>query len=303
MAGDKYGKYVKELDFRDDGPGFYRQVTSLSGAPFGLDFHVEYGAYWAPGYMGDKPYSPHKHDYDQVLLWLGADASDMGELGAEVELCLGEEGEKHMITSSTAVSVPAGMPHFPANITRMDKRFVFMTVSCAPECEEIPLPAGRKRAASVPVTIFNAKYRDNIINIAFTRKGAWSYGPKNPDDSGGSLAFIRGRDPKFDFLIMCESLKKAPYRFGPEPDKPHAHPMPEILFFIGTDLNDLTRLGGEAEIYLGKELERHVITAPTAVVIPGKLAHCPLVITRVDRPFILCDVRPFGTDMPAIGKM
>jgi uncharacterized RmlC-like cupin family protein len=303
MAGEKYGKYIKELSFRNDGPGFYRQVTRLSGAPFGLDFHVEYGAYWAPGYMGDKPYRPHKHDYNQVMLWLGADTGDMGELGAEVELCLGEEGEKHMITSTTAVAVPAGMPHFPANITRMDRRFIFMTVSCAPECKEIPLPAGRKRAASQPVTIFNAKYRDNIINIAFTRKGAWSYGPKNPDDSGGSLAFIRGRDPKFDFLIMCESLKKAPYRFGPEPDKPHAHPMPEILFFIGTDLNDLTKLGGEAEICLGREMERHVITAPTAVVIPGKLAHNPLVITRVDRPFILCDVRPFGTDMPAIGRM
>ena len=303
MAGDKYKKYVKKLDFRDDGPGFYRQVTSVSGASFGLDFNIEYGAYWAQGYMGEKPYVPHKHDYDQVMLWLGADTNDMGELGAEVELYLGEEGEKHMITSSMAVSIPAGMPHFPANITRMDKRFIFMTVSCASECKETPLPSGKKKAPSEPVTIFNAKYRDNIINLAFSRKGAWSYGPKNPDDSGGSLAFIRGRDPKFDFLIMCESLKKAPYRFGPEPDKPHAHPMPEILFFIGTDLNDLTRLGGEAEICLGKEMERYVITSPTAVVIPGKVAHNPLVITRVDRPFILCDVRPFGSPPPTPGKL
>jgi hypothetical protein len=185
----------------------------------------------------------------------------------------------------------------------MDKRFIFLTVSCAPEYKEKPLRADKKAFDKTPVMTWNAKYRDNVINLAFTRKGAWSYGPKNRDDSGGSLAFIRGKDPAFDFLIMCESIKKAPYRFGPEPDKPHVHPKPEILTFIGTDLNDLSQLGGEVEIYLGKEMERHVLTVPTAVVIPGGLAHCPLVITRVDRPMILTDIRPFGSPPPVPGKL
>jgi hypothetical protein len=303
MTGTKYGKWVKKLSFRDNGPGFYRQVTTLDGASLGLDAHIEYGAYWAAGSIGNEPYGPHAHDFDQVMLWLGGDTNDMGELGAEVELSLGEEGEKHMITTSTAVAIPRGMPHFPATITRMDKRFIFLTVSVAPEYKETPLPVNKKALEKTPVMMFNAKYRDNVINLSFTRKGAWSYGPKNRDDSGGSLAFIRGKDNMFDFLIMCESIKKAPYRFGPEPDKPHVHPRPEILTFIGTDLNDLSQLRGEAEIYLGKEMERHVLTAPTAVVIPGGLAHCPLVITRIDRPMILTDIRPFGSPPPTPGKL
>jgi uncharacterized RmlC-like cupin family protein len=303
MTESKYGQYVKKLAFRDNGPGFYRQVTTLDSATLGLDAHIEYGAYWAAGNMGGEPYGPHVHDFDQVMLWLGADASDMGELGAEVELCLGEEGEKHMITTSTAVAVPRGMPHFPANIIKMDKRFVFLTMSCAAEYKETPLPLDKKALEKSPVMSFTAKYRANVINLAFTRKGAWSYGPKNRDDSGGSLSFIRGNEGMFDFLIMCESIKRAPYRFGPEPDKPHVHPRPEILTFMGTDLNDLSQLGGEVEVYLGKELERHVLTAPTAVVIPGGLAHCPLVITRVDRPMILCDIRPFGSPPPTPGKL
>jgi hypothetical protein len=303
VAERKYGEYVKKLTFRDNGPGLYRQVTKMSGKSLGLDVHIEYGTYWAAGSMGKEPYGSHVHDFNQVMLWLGADMNDMGELGAEVELCLGEEAEKHMITTSTAVSVPKGLPHFPATITRMDKRFIFVAVSCAPECKEKPLPSNKKAFEKTPVMTWNAKYRDNIINLAFTRKGAWSYGPKNQDDSGGYLAFIRGKNPEFDFLIMYESLKKAPYRFGPEPDKPHAHPMPEILFFMGTDTDNLSELGGEVEIYLGKEMERQVITLPTAVVIPGKLPHCPLIVTRVDRPFVLMDVRPFGTDQPAIEKL
>jgi uncharacterized RmlC-like cupin family protein len=303
MTATKYGQYIKKLSFRDNGPGFYRQVATLDGANLGLDACIEYGAYWAPGNMGKEPNSPHVHDFDQVMLWLGADAADMGELGAEVELCLGEECEKHMITTSTAVAVPKGMPHFPANIIKMDKRFVFLTVSCAAEYKETTLPANNKALEKSPVMSFIAKYRDNVINLAFTRKGAWSYGPKNRDDSGGSLSFIRPKETMFDFLIMCESIKKAPYRFGPEPDKPHVHPRPEILTFMGTDLNDLSQLGGEAEIYLGKEMERHVVTSPTAVVVPGGLAHCPLVITRVDRPIILCDIRPFGSPPPTPGKL
>jgi hypothetical protein len=151
--------------------------------------------------------------------------------------------------------------------------------------------------------MFKATQWKNITNIPFARKGAWSYGARNRDDSGGYLAFIAGKDPKtFDYLIMCESIKRAPYRFGPIPDKPHIHPKPEILFFIGTDLNDLSKLGAEAEIALGKEAEVHVITTPTAVVIPGGFPHCPLTITRVDRPMILTDVRPFGSEPPSSKK-
>jgi hypothetical protein len=303
MARTKYGQYVKKLVFRDDAPGYYRQVATLDGESLGLDAHIQFGAYWAAGSMGTAPYPPHVHDFDQVMLWLGADPADMGELGAEVELCLGKEGEKHMITTSTAVVVPKGMPHFPANIIRMEKRFIFFTVSCAPEYTEKALRADKKIFDKNPALMFTSKYRDNIINISFMRKGAWSYGPRNRDDSGGSLAFIRGRETQFDFLIMCESIKRAPYRFGPDPDHPHVHPRPEILFFLGTDLNDISQLGAEAEICLGKEMERHLITEPTAVVIPGGLAHNPLVITRVDHPMILTDVRPFGSPPPAPGKL
>ncbi len=302
MAGNNYGKNVVELDFKD-GPRLYRQVTEVSGEAYDLDFHVRYGTYMAGGQMGIESYGQHQHDFNQVNFWLGTDTNSIGDLGAEVELCIGEEWEKHMITTSTAVAIPGGLPHYPAMINKIDRRFIYVEVSCAREYSEEALPATKKKPDEIPVTGWNSRYRPNIINLAFTRKGPWSYGPTNRDDSGGHLAFIRSNTPGFDFLIMCESLKKAPYRFGPNPEKPHAHPMTEILFFVGTDTDSLGDLGGEAEIYLGKEMEKHVITRPTAVVIPDKLAHCPLTITRVDRPFYLMDVRPFGTEIPGVGKL
>jgi hypothetical protein len=303
MAAKKYSNYVIPLDFKNDRPGFYRQVAAVSGKPFGLEFNIEYGAFWAPGNMGTTPPRPHTHDYNQVMLFLGGDGNDMGELGAEVELNLGDEGETYMITSSTAVTVPAGLSHYPANIARMNKRFLYMEVSCTAECKSTILPALQNRQEPGTMDMFKATQWKNITNIPFARKGAWSYGAKNRDDSGGYLAFIGSKDPRvFDYLIMCESIKRAPYRFGPIPDKPHIHPKPEILFFIGTDLNDLGKLGAEAEIALGKEAEVHLITKPTAVVIPGGFPHCPLTITRVDRPMILTDVRPMGSEPPSSKK-
>ena len=298
MAATKYGHYVKPLSFNGTGPGFYRQVTTLNSESLGVDAIIEFGTYVAAGRMDAGPGGVHAHDFNQAMLWLGTDTDNIGALGAEVELCLGQEGVKYMITTSTAVSVPKGFPHFPANITRMDKRFIFMTMSCTKAYKEKKFTSDKDPLENPPVMSFASKYRERIINLPFTRKGAWSYGPTNPDDSGGHLAFINGRDPDFNFLIMCESIKKAPYRFGPNPETPHVHPKPEILFFIGTNTDDLTDLGAEVEISIGDEKEKHVFNKTTAVVLPGGVSHCPLTITNVDRPFYLTDIRPYGSTPP-----
>jgi len=289
MAQLKYAEYIKKLDFHDYGPGSYRQGVTMDSKFLGIDAQIEFGSFWSAGLMNMKT-GMHKHDFDQFMFFFGADTNDMGELGAEIELILGEE--KHLITTSTAVYAPKGFPHFPANIVRMNKRFLFLTISVAAQYSEIPVP-DENPLQKPHVWIFTSKYRDRIVQPPFVRKGAWSYGPTNADDSGGHLGVVQSNI--FDTMILCESLKKAPYRFGPEPEKPHAHTQPEFLVFMGADTADLSKLGGEVEIFLGKEMERHVITSPSAVLVPSGLPHCPVTVTRVDKPFILCDCRPYGT--------
>ncbi|MBN1190107.1 MAG: hypothetical protein JXA46_10175 [Dehalococcoidales bacterium] len=292
----KYGNYVISLDFDKNRTGLYRQVTSYNGKLFGLDFHVEYGTYLAAGKMGTEPVA-HAHEYNQVLVFMGTDADCIGDLGAEVEMCLGPQCEKHIVTTSTAISIPKGLPHFPATINRMDRRFIYMEVSCTSEPKETPVELSKESMTSAPVADRGSEYGDNIVNMSFVRKGAWSYGPRNRDDSGGHLAIVTNPN-SFDYAVLHETLRKAPYRFGPIPDKPHVHSDLEILTFMGTDTDDLSELGGEVEVSLGKEAERHVITRPSAIVIPGMFPHCPVIVTKVDKPFFLTDVRPFGTNLP-----
>ena len=63
---------------------------------------------------------------------------------------------------------------------------------------------------------------------------------------------------------------------------PHFHENDEILGFYGTNPDDPYDLGGEIELVIDDET--HVLTKSSLVFLPGGMPHCPLTITRVDRP-------------------
>jgi hypothetical protein len=299
MAATKYGKYIKGLKFQDQGQGGLRQGTVMDGKFLGLDAHIEYGSCWTAGKMGKAPYLPHVHDFDQIMLWLGTDQNDLSELGAEVEVCLGEEMDTHMITTSTAVAVPKGMPHFPATINWMDKRIIFMTVSLAPSYSEEVIKTDRK--PSEPVG-FRSRYGKHVMPLTFRRKAAWYYGPRNRDDGGGWVSFVRGNDAGINFTLIYENMKKAPYRLAPDPDKPHAHANTQVMLFLGSDPDDLNNLGGEFEICMGKEEERHVFNKPTAVVTQPFVPHWPGGAMKIDKPILMMDIHPAGDSVVGLVK-
>ncbi len=290
MAKTKYGHLVKSLSFKDYGTGLYRQGTEMNGEFLGYDLNIQYGACWSAGKIGKEPYGAEVHDFDQVMIFMGTDTYDMGYLGAEVEFCLGKEKEMHMITTATAVAVPKGTPHMPATIVRMDDRFIYVTISVAPELKSTPVPTDDTPVQ--PASFMRSKYMGSVQHLAFTRNGPWHYGPLNADTHEGAITDVRGKD--FEFHMSYESMNKAPYRFGPVPDKPHVHPYTEFLLFMGADCNDLSDLGAECEMYMGKEMEKHVINTPSIAIQPKGHAHCPLIVTRQDKPWIFAVIRPWG---------
>jgi hypothetical protein len=218
----QYDKLVKTIPMQDYDEGGYRQGTVLDKKWLGFDVHVKYGVYRMAGKMGQAPHTPHVHDFDQVLLFAGSDMSDIGDLGAEIEFCLDDELETHMITTTTAVAIPKGMPHFPATINFMNRPFFYYEISMTPKYEEKPALTIKKTG---PIAGFRSATRKYVMPLAFIRKGAWHYGPTNRDDGGGHIAFIQTKAAAgFDFVMLYESMKRGPYRIGPDPDKPHTHP-------------------------------------------------------------------------------
>jgi hypothetical protein len=71
-------------------------------------------------------------------------------------------------------------------------------------------------------------------------------------------------------------------------DEPHSHPFPEMLCFIGGDPKNINDFGAEISFTIGGE--KHIITEPTVVSIPGNVEHCPITFTKVTKPLIFLEV-------------
>lgn len=74
--------------------------------------------------------APHVHDYDEILIWSGGDPENPHDLGAEIYMDI--EGERHIITTSGCVYIPAGVVHCPLGFNRVDRPFRFSALSLAP---------------------------------------------------------------------------------------------------------------------------------------------------------------------------
>jgi hypothetical protein len=86
-------------------------------------FYVETAWFWPAYPVNDKTgrldVKPHKHDHPEVLALFGTNREDPHELGGELEVWL--NGEKHIITKSCLIFIPAGLEHGPVKWNRIDR--------------------------------------------------------------------------------------------------------------------------------------------------------------------------------------
>ena len=80
----------------------------------------EYMDQWAKE-MGDKGTvgKPHVHDVGELLCFYGSNPNDPYDLGGEVEIWI--EGEKHILTRSSLIFLPAGTYHLPLYVNKVDR--------------------------------------------------------------------------------------------------------------------------------------------------------------------------------------
>jgi hypothetical protein len=75
----------------------------------------------------------HHHDVDEYLFFLGAELPDLvGSFDGEVELFLGEEYERHVITKATVLFIPRGLEHNPCDIKVLRKPAMFSALHLSP---------------------------------------------------------------------------------------------------------------------------------------------------------------------------
>lgn len=111
------------------GPGNADHLAWFYGSELeNLDVNMDWGFFSQPG-LWHRGVSAHTHPADEVLVFAGVNPADMNYLGAEVEIDLGKEHERHLITEPCAVVVPAGTPHCPIITRWVDKPFAFFSIN------------------------------------------------------------------------------------------------------------------------------------------------------------------------------
>ena len=110
-AGKNKGGRVLFLDSNNVPGAFYMECVWIMPRPALTPEQIEAAKKRGPG--------PHSHEYDEVIAFFGTNHDDPYDLGAEVELWLGDE--KHIINRTSLVFIPAGLKHCPLVFLRVDR--------------------------------------------------------------------------------------------------------------------------------------------------------------------------------------
>ncbi|MGD9143040.1 MAG: hypothetical protein PVG61_04255 [Dehalococcoidia bacterium] len=134
----KHGDYIVELK-----PGYsmFKQVTAPQVTAFGerdlfdMDFSLGWSFLTEPFVMVAEA---HKHDFDQILFFMGGDPNNALEFDAEYEIRLGDD--THTLDYPACIRIPRGLMHCPLNIKTVNKPFVFIDITLTTGPSVRPLP-------------------------------------------------------------------------------------------------------------------------------------------------------------------
>jgi hypothetical protein len=275
VTDSKYGNLVKKLEFKKGtmGGANARELVFVGGDELsGFDLNFIIGVYektgdWAPNR------GAHSHPFDECLLFFGYDDKDLGYLGSELELSLGSEQEKHKFSVPTIALAPKGMPHCPLITKKVYKPF-----------GHFHLALGAKYSGSpekLEGTTDGNKYA-HLIKPLKVKGGPGGADAKQLISMSGNE--LEGININFQMGLYNETGPWQPGRGA------LVHPYDKCMVFFGHNTDDLSYLGAEITVELGKEHEKHTFNVPTVISIPKGTPHFPVVCDRVDRPYSVMHV-------------
>jgi hypothetical protein len=152
--GTKYGKYFLSDNHQPPKANDFVSLNSLPPFPEIASPQTYFrGAVALPGATATIGWqvftapvcweTPHVHKNDEFLIFLGAELPDLcSSFDAEIDLWMGEEMEKHTITSTTVVFIPKGVQHAPLNFRAIRKPVLFHALYLGPYLDRSPRVPG-----------------------------------------------------------------------------------------------------------------------------------------------------------------
>jgi len=132
MSESKYGKYiVTDLIVPEEKKKIEADYSKYAKRILWMDKNVVEGAFhmntaWYMNAATTLEDKPHVHDADEIIGFYGSDPANPHDLYGEIEMWL--EDEKHIITKSALLFVPAEMKHCPLILKRVDRPIFHFTI-------------------------------------------------------------------------------------------------------------------------------------------------------------------------------
>jgi len=120
---------------RGVGPGNGDQIVWLYGRDLeGMQVNFTWGLYSQCG-KWHRGGEAHTHPEAEILCFVGLDPNDINYLGAELELGMGPDYERHIFNKPTVAICPQAFPHLPLITRWVDKPYGFMVICLSGEHE------------------------------------------------------------------------------------------------------------------------------------------------------------------------
>jgi hypothetical protein len=120
---------------RGIGPGNGDQIVWLYGRDLeGMEVNFTWGLYSRCG-KWHRGGEAHTHPEAEILCFFGLDPKDLNYLGAELELGLGPDYERHVFNKPTVAICPQAFPHLPLITRWVDKPYGFVVICLSGEHE------------------------------------------------------------------------------------------------------------------------------------------------------------------------
>jgi len=115
------------------GPGNGDQVVWLYGSDLeGFNINFTWGFYSQCG-KWHRGGESHTHPEEEILCFVGLDPDNIDYLGAELELGMGLDHERHIFNKPTVAICPAGFAHLPVITRWVDKPYGFFVICLSGE--------------------------------------------------------------------------------------------------------------------------------------------------------------------------
>ena len=208
-------------------------------------------------------------DFNQVIGLIGADRDDPFSLAGEMTVWV--DGESNILTNSSLIFVPAGVPFGPVQINHMHHPIFYTSIGVRPN------PTG-KRDPSLPRYSIVDKTKEKAVTP-----------PKSNTMDSARLLHIEDDMVKDAFYVDFVWLYEG---YGEAPMGVHDHDWGELLVMTGCDPEHPYDLGGTFSIDLGEET--HYLNKSSLVCIPAHMMHCPWKFLQVDKPTLAFSASPSG---------